>query len=156
MGQELQAALVQVVEAGELQIFVPEQLALAAEAGALQGAAHRQQQVGLFHGLGEAVRGARAQRHLRAPHVRALADEDDLLVRVPLAQARGEREAVHARHHHVGEDQVEGGAGRLLERERGVLHGHHAVAVAAEHVAGDLSEEQIVVDNEDGSGHGAF
>ena len=83
-------------------------------------------------------------------------DEDDLQLRIALAKLLEQRRAVHLRHHHVGDDEVDRAA-VLLEHFHGldaVLGLEHGVAARFQAAGVERAKPLLVLDQQDRAGAG--
>ncbi len=126
---------------------------LALEPRPLEGALHHCGELGTVDGLGEEVcaaclHGLHGQLDVLLP-----GDRHRFELRVARPGLAHERDPVHARHHQVGEHQVEAVA---RKHPVGLFPGcghPHLVAARGEDLLEEVPEEALVVDDEDPPGH---
>ena len=115
---------------------------------------HSRHELARIEGLGHVVVGADLEAD-DAVDVVTAGGEDDHRHVAGLADLLADGQAVHLRHHYVEDDEVRAHRLRPLERLLAVRRGLDPEALVVQVETGELDDVLLVIDDEDGSGHGS-
>ena len=124
-------------------------LQLAQQAADAQVRVHARQQFGQAHRLGDVVDAAGGEAGAGIVAARGDEDDGDRRQRGRGLQPPAHLEAVHARHHHVEQDQVRAQRVGQLQRAHAAVRQRHLMAQRDEQVGQDLGVDRRVVDHQD-------